>query len=130
MPSEIRLLDSYMSASGVMISISNLKLDLCKFLSQTVNSKVSRCVLTRIWINVRILGHSGAYFKYVDIRFIFRWSFTPDDKCPICEICQLEPYLILGVSSTACTKFSNVSDPHSIPALLEILRSTEIVITC
>ena len=46
-PSEIRLLDSYMSASGFMISISNLKLDLCKFLSQTVNSKVSRCVLAR-----------------------------------------------------------------------------------
>ena len=31
LPSEIRLLDSYMSASGFMISIPNLKLDLCKF---------------------------------------------------------------------------------------------------
>ena len=81
-PSEIRLLDSYMSASGFMISISNLKLDLCKFLSQTVNSKVSRCVLTRRrkWIHVKILGQR----KYVNTRFIFRWSFTPeDDKCPI-----------------------------------------------
>ena len=30
-PSEIRLLDSYMSALGFMISFPNLKLDLCKF---------------------------------------------------------------------------------------------------
>ena len=47
LPSEIRLLDSYMSASRVMISISNLKPDLCKFRSQTENSKVSRCVLVQ-----------------------------------------------------------------------------------
>ena len=31
LPSEIRLLDSYMSALGFMISIPNFKLDLCKF---------------------------------------------------------------------------------------------------
>ena len=52
----------------------------------------------KIWINVRILGD-----KYVNIRFIFRWSFTPDDKSPIWEICvcyQL-PYLILGGNSTS-----------------------------
>ena len=53
----------------------------------------------KIRINVRILGH-----KYVNIRFIFRWSFTPDDKCPIWEICvcyQLAIFNIGGGNSTS-----------------------------
>ena len=82
----------------------------------------------KIWINVRILGH-----KYVTIRFIFRWSFTPDDKSPIWEICVCYQLAIFNIGRELY-KFSNVSSYKSIPTRFlpywKFWEVQKIVITC